>query len=160
MEKYLGMRSESGGHVPSSCAAWDEGIYDPEEYEKAIKWADENMTMGWDKNPKDMQHTREYKRWCLETNVQDGHASPSDMMMGNPRLAELGFAEEAVGHNAIAGRLPGTAPVDRPSARTATLWSRILNSSAFDWNGIREPFVVATENDQLNGLSHAVWPSC
>lgn len=149
MEKYFGMRSESVD-MSEFLRRWEEGVYDPEEYEKAIKWADENMTMGWDKNPQDMQHTPEYKRWCLETNVKMAIIA-KDMMVGNPRLAELGFAEEAVGHNAILSGFQGQRQWNDHLPNGDFMES--ISSSSIDWTGIREPLLMATENDHLNGFS-------
>jgi L-fucose/D-arabinose isomerase len=73
-----------------------------------------------------------------------------DLMIGNPVLKDMGYGKEAEGHNAIASGLQGQRAwtdfmVNGDFAET------ILNSS-FDWNGIRQPFVVATENDALNGI--------
>ena len=81
-----------------------------------------------------------------------------DLMIGNPRLAELGFGEEALGHNAIAGGFQGQRQWT-DHLPNGDFLEAILNSS-FDWNGIRAPFIVATENDTLNGAVHAASATC
>lgn len=149
LEKWLGMRSES---VDSSefIRRWEEGIYDEDEFEKAYGWVKENVKMGWDKNPVELQHTPEYKDWALKTNIKMMMIA-RDMMVGNPKLTALGFAEEAVGHNAIAAGFQGQRQWNDHFPNGDFLES-MLNTS-FDWNGIREPHILATENDHLNGLA-------
>ncbi len=149
LEKFFGMRSES---VDSTefVRRWEEGVYDPEEFEKALKWADENLTLGWDKNPPELRHDDKYKRWCFETNLKMAIIA-KDMMVGNPRLAELGFKEEAVGHNAILAGFQGQRQWNDHFPNGDFM--EALLSSSFDWTGIREPMPIATENDHLNGLS-------
>lgn len=149
LEKWLGMRSE---FVDSSefIRRWEEGIYDPAEFEKAKKWVKENVTLGWDKNPAAEQHTPEYKEWALDTNIKMTMIA-RDMMIGNPRLAELGFEEEATGHNAILSGFQGQRQWNDHFPNGDFLES--ILSSSFDWNGVREPLPVATENDHLNGLA-------
>jgi len=149
LEKWLGMRSESVD-MSEFVRRWDEGIYDPEEFKKAKAWVKENVTLGWDKNPKEMQHTAEYKEWALDTNIKMTMIA-RDMMTGNPRLKELGFAEEAAGHNAILAGFQGQRQWNDHFPNGDFL--EAILSSSFDWNGIREPLPVATENDHLNGLA-------
>jgi L-fucose isomerase len=74
-----------------------------------------------------------------------------DLMVGNPRLAEMGYEEEALGHNAIAGGFQGQRQWT-DHFPNGDFMEAILNSS-FDWNGIRQPYIFATENDALNGAS-------
>jgi L-fucose/D-arabinose isomerase len=74
-----------------------------------------------------------------------------DLMVGNPQLAGLGFGEEAMGHNAIAAGFQGQRQWT-DHFPNGDFTEAILNSS-FDWNGIRAPFVFATENDSLNGAT-------
>lgn len=148
LERYFGMRSESVD-MSEFTRRWEEGIYDPQEYEKALSWAKENMIMGWDKNPANMQHTPEYKEWCLQTNVKMALIA-RDMMVGNPRLAELGFAEEAAGFNAILSGFQGQRQWNDHYPNGDFMES--IFSSSIDWTGIREPYLMATENDHLNGL--------
>ena len=149
LEKWLGMRSESVD-MSEFVRRWDEGIYDPEEFKKAKAWVKENVMLGWDKNPKEIQHTAEYKEWALDTNIKMTMIA-RDMMTGNPRLKELGFAEEAAGHNAILAGFQGQRQWN-DHFPNGDFMEAILSSS-FDWNGIREPLPVATENDHLNGLA-------
>jgi L-fucose isomerase len=149
LEKWLGMRSESVD-MSEFIRRWEEGIYDPAEFEKAKKWVKENVTLGWDKNPPAEQHTPEYKEWALETNIKMTMIA-RDMMTGNPRLAELGFEEEATGHNAILAGFQGQRQWTDHFPNGDFL--EAILSSSFDWNGIREPLPVATENDHLNGLA-------
>lgn len=149
LEKYLGMRSEMIDMVEFT-RRWEEGIYDPEMYEKALAWARENIRIGFDKNPVEKQDSAERKEWVLETCVKMGIIA-EDLMQGNPKLAEMGFPEEALGHNAIAAGFQGQRQWTDHFPNGDYLES-LLNSS-FDWNGIREPYVVATENDHLNGIA-------
>ena len=147
-EKYLGMRCES-----IDCAEfnrrWDLEIYDREEYLRAYDWVKENITFGWDKNPADKQHSPERKEQVLKDAIRMVMIG-RDLMIGNPKLAEMGFVEESCGHNAIAAGFQGQRQWTDHFCNGDFMES-ILNSS-YDWNGIREPFVVATENDCLNGL--------
>ncbi|MEA5064994.1 MAG: L-fucose isomerase, partial [Eubacteriales bacterium] len=149
LEQYFGMRSESVESV-EFLRRWEEGVYDPEEFKRAMAWVDENLKLGWDKNPEHLQHDDQRKRWCLETNVKMAIIA-KDMMTGNPRLAELGFKEEAVGHNAILAGFQGQRQWNDHFPNGDFMES--ILSSSFDWTGIREPLPVATENDHLNGLS-------
>ena len=148
LERYFGMRSESVD-MSEFTRRWEEGIYDAEEYEKALAWAKENMVMGWDKNPEELQHSPERKEWSLETNVKMAIIA-KDMMVGNPRLAELGHVEESVGFNAILSGFQGQRQWNDHYPNGDFMES--LLSSSFDWSGIREPYLMATENDHLNGL--------
>ena len=148
-EKYLGMRYESVD-MSEIIRRWNEGIYDPEEFERAMKWVDENLTLGWDKNPPEVAHTPEKKREVLENCVKMVMIG-RDLMIGNPKLAEMGFVEESCGHNAIAAGFQGQRQWT-DHMPNGDMMESILNSS-FDWNGIREPFVIATENDMLNGVA-------
>ncbi|MDK2799072.1 MAG: L-fucose/D-arabinose isomerase [Clostridiales bacterium] len=148
-QNYLGMRNE---YVDMSefVRRIDEEIYDKEEFEKALKWVKENCMEGPDNNdPKD-QKTREQKDKEWEFVVKMTLIA-RDLMIGNPKLAELGFGEEALGHNAIAAGFQGQRHWT-DHFPNADFLETILNSS-FDWNGIREAFIVATENDSLNGAA-------
>lgn len=147
-EKYLGMRCESID-MTEFVRRWDEGIYDPEEFARAEKWVKENIVIGWDKNPEDVKHDDARKEEVLKTCIKMVMIG-RDLMVGNPKLAEMGFVEESCGHNAIAGGFQGQRQWTDHFPNGDFLES-ILNSS-YDWNGIREPFVVATENDTLNGV--------
>ncbi|MBQ3592113.1 MAG: L-fucose isomerase, partial [Clostridia bacterium] len=147
IEEYLGMRVESVDEV-ELIRRMTEEIYDKAEFEKALAWVKANAIEGFDKNPEDMQKSREEKdaQWEFVVKMM---VIIKDLMNGNPNLPE-GCEEEMVGHNAIAAGFQGQRQwtdfypnCDFPEA--------MLNSS-FDWNGAREPYILATENDVLNGL--------
>lgn len=147
IEEYLGMRVESVDEV-EIIRRMTEEIYDKAEYEKALKWTKEKCREGYDKNPdfvKDSDEEKE-KSWEFVVKMM---VIIKDLMNGNPNLPE-GREEEMVGHNAIAAGFQGQRQwtdfypnCDFPEA--------LLNTS-FDWNGAREPYILATENDVLNGL--------
>ena len=149
IEKYLGMRMEQVD-MCEFVRRWEEGIYDHEEFELAKKWVDEYVTLGWDKNPEEMQHSPERKRDVLEKCIMMNMIA-RDLMQGNKKLAEMGFVEESCGHNAIAAGFQGQRQWT-DHYPNGDMMEALLNSS-FDWNGIREPLIVATENDHLNGLA-------
>ncbi|MBR1663470.1 MAG: L-fucose isomerase [Ruminococcus sp.] len=148
IEEYLGMRVESVDEV-EIIRRMTEGIYDEEEYRKALAWTKEKCIEGFDKNPEEVQKSREVKdeQWEFVVKMM---CIIKDLMNGNDKLPK-GCEEEAVGHNAIAAGFQGQRQwtdfypnCDFPEA--------MLNTT-FDWNGAREPYVFATENDVLNGLS-------
>jgi L-fucose isomerase len=149
LESYLGMRSESVD-MSEFTRRIEEGIYDPEEYQRALAWVKANCQEGKDYNPPDKQHSRQQKDKSWETSVKMALIA-RDLMIGNPRLAELGFGEESLGHNAIASGFQGQRQWT-DHFPNGDFMEAILCSS-FDWNGIRQPFIVATENDHLNGIS-------
>jgi len=149
LESYLGMRSESVD-MSEFVRRFEEEIYDPDEYERALAWVKENCPEGKDYNPPDMQHSRSQKDEAWELSVQMALIG-RDLMTGNPRLAELGFGEEALGHNAIAAGFQGQRQWT-DHFPNGDFMEAILNTS-FDWNGIRQPYMVATENDYLNGIT-------
>jgi len=148
-QEYLGMRNE---YVDMSefVRRMDENIYDPAEFEKALAWVKEYCKEGPDNNPPHLRLSREKKDKDWETVVKMTLIA-RDLMIGNPRLAELGFGEEALGHNAIVAGFQGQRQWTDHFPNGDFL-EAILNSS-FDWNGIRAPYIVATENDSLNGVS-------
>ncbi|HEY9078124.1 MAG TPA: L-fucose isomerase [Anaerolineaceae bacterium] len=148
-ESYLGMRVESAD-MSEFTRRMEEGIYDPVEYEKALAWTKKYCKEGRDHNKPEIQRTRAQKDRDWETVVKMTLIA-RDMMVGNPRLAELGFGEEALGHNAIAAGFQGQRHWTDHSPN-GDFMEAILNSS-FDWNGIRQAFIMATENDCLNGVS-------
>lgn len=147
-QEFLGMRNE---YIDMSefTRRMEEGIYDPEEYEKAFAWVKENCKEGSDNNPDHLQTSRERKDWEWETVVKMTLIT-RDLMIGNPRLAELGYGEEAQGHHAIVSGFQGQRQWT-DHAPNGDFMETILNSS-FDWNGKRSPYMVATENDSLNGI--------
>lgn len=146
---YLGMRNEYIDMCEISRRI-QEGIYDKEEYEKALAWTKANCKEGTDVNNEKVQRTREQKDSDWE-NVVKMTIICRDLMIGNPKLKEMGFAEEAEGHNAIAAGFQGQRQWT-DYLPNGDFMEAILNSS-FDWNGIREAFVMATENDSLNGVA-------
>jgi L-fucose isomerase len=145
-EDWLGMRVECAD-MSELVRRVEENIYDPEEFKRALAWTKKNCIEGGDRNK--TPHTRKRKDWEWEFVVKCAMIV-RDLMIGNPRLARLGFGEEALGHNAILSGFQGQRQWTDHFPNGDFL-EAILNSS-FDWNGIREPFLVATENDSLNGL--------
>ena len=150
-QEYLGMRNEA---VDCSEIARriELEIYDKEEFARAMAWVEKycKPREGEDLNPEHLRYSREKKDEVWEYVVKMTMIF-RDLMIGNPKLAEMGFEEEAAGHNAIAGGFQGQRQWTdfRPDGDFS---EAILNTS-FDWNGIREPFTFATENDTLNGVS-------
>ncbi|MGE7611912.1 L-fucose isomerase [Paenibacillus sp. NPDC101420] len=148
-QEYLGMRNE---YIDMSeyVRRFEEEIYDKEEYERALAWTKENCQVGADNNPKHLQISddEKEKQWgtCVKMTL-----IARDLMIGNPVLAELGFEEEANGHNAIVGGFQGQRQWT-DHFPNGDFMETILNSS-FDWNGKRTPYIVATENDSLNGVT-------
>ena len=147
IESYLGMRVESVDEV-EIIRRMTEGIYDEAEFQKALAWAKEKCIIGFDKNPDELKMSEEKKAEQFEFVVKMA-VIIKDLMNGNKNLPE-GCEEEAVGHNAIAAGFQGQRQWTDfyPNGDFA---EAILNSS-FDWNGAREPYALATENDVLNGL--------
>ncbi len=147
IEEYLGMRVESVDEV-EIIRRMTEGIYDEAEYEKALAWTKEKCRESFDKNPPELQNTREVKeeQWEFVVKMM---VIIKDLMNGNKNLPE-GREEEMVGHNALAAGFQGQRQWTDfyPNADFA---EALLNTS-FDWNGAREPYILATENDVLNGL--------
>jgi len=148
-QDYLGMRNE---YVDMSeiIRRIDEEIYDKEEYERALQWVKENCREGADNNPPEIQKSREEKDKQWEFVVKMTMIA-RDLMIGNPKLAEIGYEEEAMGHNAIASGFQGQRQWTDHFPNGDFMEAMLCSS--FDWNGIREPFIVATENDCLNGVA-------
>ena len=155
MQKYLGMRTE-WVDMTEILRRITLGIYDPEEYERALRWVKENCKEGIDINKgknfpeviTKSRHVPDEKQWefCVK------HAIVvKDILNGNPKLAELGWHEEALGRNGISGGFQGQ--------RMWTDWlpnadfTEAILASSFDWNGKRSPIPFATENDTLNGVA-------
>ena len=147
IEDYLGMRVESVDEV-EVIRRMTEGIYDKDEYERAIAWAKENCIIGFDKNPDFIRRSDEQKDKDLEFCVLTAMII-QDLMNGNDKLPK-GCEEERVGHNAIAAGFQGQRQWT-DFYPNCDFGEAILNSS-FDWNGTREPYILATENDTLNGI--------
>jgi len=148
-ERYLGMRVEAVD-MSELTRRIDRGIFDPAEFARAHKWVRANCHEAPDRNTPDQTRSREQKDLDWETVVKMTLIA-RDLLVGNPRLAELGFGEEAMGHNAILGGFQGQRHWTDHSPN-GDFMEAFLNSS-FDWDGIRAPYVFATENDSLNGAS-------
>ena len=148
-QEYLGMRNE---YIDSAefIRRIEKEIYDKEEFERALSWVKENCKEGQDNNPEEMQRSREEKDRDWETSVKMALIA-KDLMIGNPKLAEIGYGEEALGHNAIVAGFQGQRQWT-DHFPNGDFMEAILNSS-FDWNGIRPPYILATENDSLNGVT-------
>ena len=144
---YLGMRVEAVD-MSELVRRMDETIYDPEEFRRAYAWTRKHCKEGEDVNSPAQRLNAKQKDAKWETVVKMTLIL-RDLMVGNPRLAELGFGEEALGHNAILGGFQGQRHWT-DHFPNGDFSEAILNSS-FDWNGIRAPYLLATENDSLNG---------
>jgi L-fucose isomerase len=147
--EYLGMRVESVD-MTEFVRRFDREIYDREEYTRALAWVRENCPEGADVNAPEKQRSREQKDRDWETCVKMALIA-RDLMIGNPKLAELGFPEESRGHNALAGGFQGQRQWTDHFPNGDFL--EAILSTSWDWNGIRQPYMVATENDALNGAS-------
>jgi len=147
-QEYLGMRNE---YVDMSeiSRRINEEIYDVDEFKLAYDWVRKNCSEGADVNPIEKQQDREKKDEIWEYVVKMTMIA-RDLMIGNPRLEEAGFGEEALGRNAILSGFQGQRHWT-DHLPNGDFMEAILNTS-FDWNGIRQPFMVATENDSLNGV--------
>jgi len=146
-EAYLGMRVMFVDMV-EIVRRVDRGIFDPKEYARALKWVKANCPEGLEPNKTPRSREQKDREWdyCVKMAI-----ITRDLMIGNPRLAELGFGEEALGHNAIAAGFQGQRQWT-DHLPNGDFLEAILCSS-FDWNGIRQPYIVATENDCLNGAT-------
>lgn len=151
-QKYLGMRNE---YIDMSefVRRLDLELYDRDEYEKAYKWAKEKLVEGEDLNKEDFKRTAEQKEQDWQTSVKMALIA-RDLMVGNEKLAEMGYGEEAMGHNALIAGFQGQRQWT-DHFPNGDFMEAILNSS-FDWNGKRAPYLLATENDTLNGVTMAM----
>lgn len=149
LQDYFGIRAEFVESV-ELLRRMDVGVYDEKEFQKAMDWTKKFCKEGKDYNEASRQKTEEQKEKEWETVVKMTLIC-RDLMSGNPKLAEKGFGEEAKGRNAIIGGFQGQRQWTdyQPNA---DFTEAILNSS-FDWNGIRQPYMFATENDCLNAIS-------
>lgn len=148
-EEYLGMRVECVD-MTEFLRRMDKGIFDQAEFKKAMKWVRKNCKEGKDYNSPGTRRSRKQLDSEWEKSVQMALIA-RDLMTGNPTLAEMGYGEEAQGHHAIAAGFQGQRQWTdyQPNG---DFMEAILNTS-FDWNGKRAPYIVATENDALNGAS-------
>ena len=149
-QEYFGLRTEWLDQVEIERRI-ARNIFDPEEYAKAKAWRETYCKEGWDSNEGGpFAHTAEEKAAEWERVIKQTIII-KDIMVGNPKLAALGFGEEALGRNAIVGGVQGQRQwTDHFPNHDFS--EAILNSS-FDWNGIREPMILATENDTLNAMA-------
>lgn len=148
-ERHLGMRVETID-MTEFLRRMEHGVYDHDEYQRAMAWVQSECREGEDFNSQSMVRGREQlnKEWGTSVKMS---LIARDLMVGNPRLDELGFGEESFGHNALAAGFQGQRQWTDYQPNGDFL-EAILNSS-FDWNGTRAPFIVATENDALNAAS-------
>tara|TARA_E500000178_G_scaffold356322_1_gene433368 strand:- start:1721 stop:3505 length:1785 start_codon:yes stop_codon:yes gene_type:complete len=146
-EQSLGMRVETID-MSEFLGRMHKGIYDPEEYAKALAWVKENCPEGEDYNNEAAKRTREQLDQEWEDSVKMALIA-RDLMVGNPKLAEIGYGEQAQGHYAIAAGFQGQRQWT-DHFPNGDLMEAILNTS-FDWDGKRPPYIMATENDALNG---------
>ncbi len=146
-ENYLGMRCEQVD-MTEYIRRIEEEIYDKDEFRKAIAWVKEKCKEGADLNEHPSDRARKDWEWGFAVKCA---LIAKDLMQGNPRLKELGYGEESMGHNAIAGGFQGQRQWTDHFPNT-DFPETILNSS-FDWNGTRTPFIFSTENDSLNAVS-------
>lgn len=148
-ENYLGMRVETVDMTVMLHRIQDQ-IYDLDEFEKALSWVRENCQEGQDLNAEATRRSRSQKDddWSFCTKCA---IIARDLMIGNPRLAEMGYKEQAEGHNALAAGFQGQRQWTDAYPNGDFLEAMLCSS--FDWNGVRQPFVMATENDSLNAVS-------
>ena len=148
-ERHLGMRCESVD-MCEIIRRVNENIYDPEEYKKAIAWANKNCKIGEDvyngKKGLSKARTKEVFEYSVKMMM-----IARDLMVGNDYLKENGFIEEGMGHNAILAGFQGQRQWT-DHMPNGDFMESLLNSS-YDWNGIRRPYIMATENDGLNGVA-------
>ena len=148
-QNYLGMRNE---YVDMSeiSRRINEEIYDKNEFNLALKWVKEYCKEGKDTNPSEFQKSRAQKdkQWDIMVKMA---IICRDLMVGNPVLKKMGYGEESLGHNAIVAGFQGQRHWT-DFMPNGDFMETILNSS-FDWNGIRQPYLMATENDALNGIA-------
>jgi L-fucose isomerase len=148
-QSYLGMRTEFVD-MSEFTRRIDENIFDEDEFKEALRWTKENCIEGRDDNPKSKKSDRDRKdkEWEIVVKMT---LIARDLMVGNPKLAKMGYEEEALGKNAIVAGFQGQRQWT-DHFPNGDFMETIMNSS-FDWNGIREPFIFATENDSLNGVA-------
>jgi L-fucose isomerase len=145
-QEYLGMRNE---YIDMSefNRRLNENIYDPEEFKKALAWTKANCKEGADTNANPKSRARKDEEWDIVVKMT---MIARDLMVGNPRLKELGYGEEALGHNAILSGFQGQRQWTDHMPNGDFMEAMLCSS--FDWNGIRPPYLVATENDAMNGV--------
>ena len=154
-QKYFGIRAE-WVDMTEILRRITLGIYDQAEYEKALAWIKANCKEGFDLNDgKNLPEIITKSKVVAPDKDWEFIAKMTiivrDILYGNPKLAELGWHEEALGKNAVAGGFQGQ--------RQWTDWlpnadfTEAIMASTFDWNGPKAPTAFATENDTLNGAA-------
>jgi L-fucose isomerase len=149
LERYFGMRLESIDMVEFA-GRIDKSQFDQDEFDRALGWVQAHCPEGEDWNPSEKQRVRVQKDRDWETSVKMALIA-RDLMIGNPKLGAMGLKEQAQGHHAIAAGFQGQRQWTDHFPNGDFL--EAILCSSFDWNGIRQPFVIATENDSLNGLT-------
>ncbi len=154
-QKYLGIRAE-WVDMSEILRRITLEIYDKDEYQRALGWIKANCKEGFDLNagkalPEIITKSKVVpadKDWEFIAKMT---IIVRDILCGNPKLGELGWHEEALGKNAVAGGFQGQ--------RQWTDWlpnadfTEAIMASTFDWNGRKAPTPFATENDTLNGVA-------
>ncbi|MBN2200556.1 L-fucose isomerase [bacterium] len=148
-QDWLGMRNISID-MSELIRRMDEGIFDEDEFRLAMRWVKTNCREGRDPNPPKLQHPRGRKNREWEISIKMTLIA-RDLMVGNPRLGDQGHGEEALGHNAVLAGFQGQRQWT-DHFPNGDFMEAVLNAS-FDWNGRRQPFLMATENDSLNGAA-------
>lgn len=148
-EQYLGMRVETAD-MSELIRRMQMRLYDEDELARALAWVRANCREGEDFNSSGKRHNRQQLDADWETSVKMA-LIVRDMMIGNPALAKKGFGEEAQGHNALISGFQGQRQWTDFMPNGDFL--EAILASSFDWNGIRQPYMVATENDAMNGAS-------
>lgn len=148
-EQYLGMRVDSVDMIEMQRRIEDE-IFDKDEYKRALVWTKENCIQGSDANEENLQRSKDSHQQEWETSIKMAIIC-RDLMYGNDRLSDLGFKEEARGRNAIASGFQGQR--QWTDFKTNADFMEAISNTSFDWNGMRMPRIVATENDSMNGVS-------
>jgi L-fucose isomerase len=145
-QEYLGMRNE---YVDMSefNRRLNENIYDKEEFKTALAWTKKYCKEGKDRNAKPKSKARKNEEWEIVVKMT---LIARDLMVGNPKLKKSGFGEESLGHNAILSGFQGQRHWTDHMPNGDFL--EAILCSSFDWNGIRPPYLVATENDAMNGV--------
>jgi len=145
-QEYLGMRNE---YIDMSefNRRLNEEIFDKEEFKKALAWTQKYCKEGKDLNTKPKSRARKNEEWEIIVKMT---MMARDLMVGNPKLKKLGFGEESLGHNAILSGFQGQRQWTDHMPNGDFL--EAILCSSFDWNGIRPPYLVATENDAMNGV--------
>ena len=148
-EDYLGMRVEAID-LTEFARRMRDGIFDKDEYAKAMQWVKENCVEGIDPNGPKPRRSRKHLDQEWEDSVKMAMIT-RDLMVGNPALEKAGYKEEARGHNAILSGFQGQR--NWTDGFTNGDFLEAISNSSFDWNGARMPRLVATENDCLNGVA-------